>query len=128
MRHKPCNYSKLDDNGRTKNTYVSDGDIIIGKVIPIKGHKEYKYRDSSVNIRYSEEGYIDDKYVNTNSKGYKFCKDTEKYCSTPTIGDKLSSRHGQKGTIGMVNPQEDMLEMSQKRYYTRYYNQSTCNS
>ena len=106
---KPCNYSKLDDNGFVpKNTYVTDGDIIIGKVIPIKGHKEYKYRDSSVNIRYSEEGYIDDKYVNTNSEGYKFCKVKIRSIRIPTIGDKLSSRHGQKGTIGMVYPQEDM--------------------
>ena len=106
---KPCNYDKLGEDGFVpKNTYVSDGDIIVGKVIPIKGNKHYNYQDSSVNIRYSEEGYIDDKYINTNSEGYKFCKVRIRSIRIPMIGDKLSSRHGQKGTIGMVYPQEDM--------------------
>ena len=106
---KPCNYSKLNENGFVpKNTYVSDGDIIVGKVIPMKGNKDYLYRDSSINIRYSEEGYIDDQYVNTNSEGYKFCKVKIRSIRIPNIGDKLSSRHGQKGTIGMVYPEEDM--------------------
>lgn len=106
---KSCNYDKLDEDGFVpKNTYVNDGDIIIGKVIPIKGNNYYNYQDSSVNIRYSEEGYIDDKYLNTNSEGYKFCKVRIRSIRIPTIGDKLSSRHGQKGTIGMVYPQEDM--------------------
>ncbi len=32
---KPCDYSKLDESGFVpKNTYVTDGDIIIGKIIP----------------------------------------------------------------------------------------------
>ena len=106
---KPCNYDKLGEDGFVpKNTYVSDGDIIIGKVIPIKNNCQYDYQDSSVNIRYSEEGYIDDKYINTNSEGYKFCKVRIRSIRIPTIGDKLSSRHGQKGTIGMVYPQEDV--------------------
>jgi DNA-directed RNA polymerase II subunit RPB2 len=106
---KPCNYDKLGEDGFVpKNTYVSDGDVIIGKVIPIKHNSNYDYQDSSVNIRYSEEGYIDDKYINTNSEGYKFCKVRIRSIRIPTIGDKLSSRHGQKGTIGMVYPQEDM--------------------
>ena len=109
MYPKPCNYSKLNENGFVpKNTYVSDGDIIVGKVIPMKGNKDYLYRDSSINIRYSEEGYIDDQYVNTNSEGYKFCKVKIRSIRIPNIGDKLSSRHGQKGTIGMVYPEEDM--------------------
>ena len=106
---KPCNYSKLDSDGFVpKNVYVSDGDVIIGKVIPIKNNKAYNYKDSSLNIRYSEEGYIDDKYINTNSEGYKFCKIKIRSIRIPMIGDKLSSRHGQKGTIGMVYPEEDM--------------------
>ena len=106
---KPCNYSKLNDNGFVpKDTYVSDGDVIVGKVKPIKDHPDYKYRDSSLNIRYSEEGYIDDTYVDTNSEGYNFCKVKIRSIRIPNIGDKLSSRHGQKGTMGMVYPQEDM--------------------
>jgi DNA-directed RNA polymerase II subunit RPB2 len=106
---KPCNYSMLDNDGFVPvNTYVNDGDIIIGKTIPIKSNSEYNYRDSSVAIKYSEEGYIDKKYINTNSDGYKFCKVKIRSIRIPMIGDKFSSRHGQKGTVGMVYPEEDM--------------------
>jgi DNA-directed RNA polymerase II subunit RPB2 len=106
---KPCNYSMLNNDGFVPvNTYVTDGDIIIGKTLPIKSNSEYKYRDSSINIRYSEEGYIDENYINTNSDGYKFCKVKIRSIRIPMIGDKFSSRHGQKGTVGMVYPEEDM--------------------
>ena len=48
---KPCNYSKLEENGFIKkDTYVSDNDILIGKVIPIKKNKDYDYKDKSVCI------------------------------------------------------------------------------
>ena len=106
---KPCDYSKLGYDGFVpKDTYVTDGDIIIGKVKPLKNNPNYSYQDSSVNIRYSEEGYIDENYINTNGEGYKFCKVKIRSIRIPNIGDKFSSRHGQKGTIGMIYPQEDM--------------------
>ena len=106
---KPCNYSIIDDSGFVPiNTYVTDGDIIIGKTIPIRSNSEYKYRDSSISIRYNEEGYIDDNYINTNADGYKFCKVRIRSIRIPMIGDKFSSRHGQKGTVGMIYPEEDM--------------------
>ena len=106
---KPCNYSKLDSDGFVPtNTHVSDGDIIIGKVIPIKNNPEYNYRDSSTGIRTNEEGFIDKNYISTNSDGYKFSKVRIRSIRIPDIGDKFSSRHGQKGTIGMIYPEEDM--------------------
>jgi DNA-directed RNA polymerase II subunit RPB2 len=106
---KPCNYSILGDDGFVpKDTYVTDGDIIIGKTVPIKNNSDFKYRDSSINIRYSEEGYIDENYINTNADGYNFCKVRLRSIRIPMIGDKFSSRHGQKGTVGMIYPQEDM--------------------
>lgn len=106
---KPCNYTKINANGFVdKDTYVSNGDIIIGKVIPIKGNKEYNYRDASTNIKTNEEGYIDSNYINTNADGYKFSKVRIRSIRIPDIGDKFSSRHGQKGTIGMIYPEEDM--------------------
>jgi len=106
---KPCNYSNLDSGGFVpKDSYVTDGDIIIGKTSPIKSNGEYKYRDSSISIRHSEEGYIDDNFISTNADGYKFCKVRIRSIRIPMIGDKFSSRHGQKGTVGMVYPREDM--------------------
>jgi DNA-directed RNA polymerase II subunit RPB2 len=106
---KPCDYSKLDESGFVpKNTYVNDGDIIIGKIIPGISSSSGEYKDSSVNIRYSEEGYIDENYIDTNGEGYKFCKVKIRSIRKPNIGDKFSSRHGQKGTIGMIYPESDM--------------------
>ena len=105
---KPCNYNKLEDNGFVKkNTYVNDNDIIIGKIMPTK-HERYKYRDCSVIIKSNEKGYIDSNYIDINSDGYKFSKTRIRDERKPDIGDKFSSRHGQKGTVGMILPHEDM--------------------
>ena len=106
---KPCNYSKLDDKGFVKpNTYVDENDILIGKIIPIKNDPNYDYRDNSVSLKKNEFGYVDDNYITTNSDGYKISKTRIRSFRFPEIGDKFSSRHGQKGTIGMIYNPEDM--------------------
>jgi DNA-directed RNA polymerase II subunit RPB2 len=106
---KPCNYSKLNEQGFVeKDTYVSGEDILIGKVIPIKNNKDYHYRDNSVSLKKNENGFIDDNSITTNSDGYNICKTRIRSFRTPEIGDKFSSRHGQKGTVGMVYRSEDM--------------------
>ena len=108
---KPCNYDKLDSNGFVpKDTYVCGDDIIIGKVFPCKaGHDKSKvYRDSSTALRSNEDGYIDNIYINRNNEGHRFCKVRVRSERIPTVGDKFSSRHGQKGTAGMVYQQQEM--------------------
>ena len=106
---KPCNYSKLEDDGFiNKNTYVTDKDILIGKIIPIKGNSNYNYKDNSTTLRKNENGFVDENFITTNSDGYKICKTRIRSFRFPEIGDKFSSRHGQKGTIGMVYKPEDM--------------------
>ena len=107
---KPCNYDKLESNGFVpENTYVDGDDIIIGKVFPIKqGTDGYVYRDSSTALRNNESGCIDKIYTNRNSEGHRFCKVRVRSERIPTVGDKFCSRHGQKGTVGMVYKQQDM--------------------
>jgi DNA-directed RNA polymerase II subunit RPB2 len=106
---KPCNYDKLSENGLVpKNTPVTSNDIIIGKVMPLRGNAEFRYRDCSTPLKINEKGYIDDNYVSTSAEGYHFCKVRVRTIKTPEIGDKVSSRHGQKGTIGMIYPPCDM--------------------
>jgi DNA-directed RNA polymerase II subunit RPB2 len=105
-KHK--NYEKLEKDGFVKeNTYVSDNDIIIGKIMPIKNNI-YDYRDTSINVKNNEDGYVDKNYINTNGDGFKFCKVRIRSTRIPEIGDKFSSRHGQKGTCGMIYDQCDM--------------------
>tara|TARA_Y100001970_G_scaffold282643_1_gene395913 strand:- start:2782 stop:6186 length:3405 start_codon:yes stop_codon:yes gene_type:complete len=106
---KPANYEKIESDGLVKeNTYISSDDIIIGKIIPIKKDKHYLYRDCSTTLRPNENGFIDKNYLNRNNEGYRFCNVRTRKVKIPQIGDKFSSRHGQKGTVGMTYLQEDM--------------------
>jgi len=109
-----ANYNKLNSNGIVpENTLIDDKDIIIGKMIPIKAARNdhtqvIKYSDQSRMYRTVEECYIDKNYIHRNGDGYTFAKTRIRAHRTPTIGDKFSSRHGQKGTIGLVIDEKDM--------------------
>jgi DNA-directed RNA polymerase II subunit RPB2 len=113
---KNANYSKLDGTGFVpENTYVASEDILIGKVVPIRvptgmvipaGSK--KYRDVSRTMRNNESGWVDRIFKNRNGEGYSFAKLRVRQDRIPEIGDKFSSRHGQKGTVGMILNPEDM--------------------
>lgn len=108
---KGKDYSKLDENGFAKlNSKVKENNIIIGKIVPIKGKSSNQkfYKCSSIAIRPNESGYIDKVLVSRNGDGYKFVKIRVRSNRYPTIGDKFSSRHGQKGTVGIIYNQEDM--------------------
>jgi DNA-directed RNA polymerase beta subunit len=112
---KPYNYDKLDETGFVpENTFVQSGDVIIGKVMPTKVDNVIQYKDNSTTLKNNETGFIDrngakDRYfTNTNGDGYNFAKIRIRNDRTPTIGDKYSSFHGQKGTCGILYRQEDM--------------------
>lgn len=107
---KGGNYNKLGSDGFVpKNTFVCSNDIIIGKVIPYRDENgKTGYRDNSSSLKNNEFGHVEDYIVSTNEDGYKFCKFRVRSTRNPMIGDKFSSRHGQKGTIGIVYRQEDM--------------------
>jgi DNA-directed RNA polymerase II subunit RPB2 len=114
---RPFNYDKLSKDGFIdENVFVKTGDIMIGKYMPQKTpNSNFMNKDNSVVIKNKECGYVDmkcahDKYFrNTSSEGYRFAKIKIRDFRQPTIGDKLSSTSGQKGTIGMIYNQEDMM-------------------
>jgi DNA-directed RNA polymerase II subunit RPB2 len=112
---KPYNYDKLGKDGFVpENSFVSTGDVIIGKCMPSKNGSVINYKDNSIPIKNNESGFIDrncynDNYfTNINGDGYSFCKVRMRSERIPTIGDKFSARSAQKGTIGMIYRQEDM--------------------
>ena len=108
------NYDKISSNGVIpEDTIVNDKDIIISKIVPIKENrndhtKVIKYEDHSRIYRTDEEVYVDKNMLNKNGDGYNICKVKLRALRPPRIGDKFSSRHGQKGTIGNVIPEKDM--------------------
>jgi len=86
-------YDKIQKDGFPKEgTHVEGGDIIVGKVIPLKNTEEdsCKYRDASKVLRANESGIVSKVYVNRNGDGYKFCKIKIMARCEPEIGDKFA--------------------------------------
>ena len=108
------NYDKLNQHGFIpENTILENRDIIIAKTVPIKENrndptKTIKYEDQSKTYRTNEESYIDKNFTGRNGDGYNFAKVRIRTLRKPVLGDKFSSRHGQKGTIGNIIPECDM--------------------
>tara|TARA_A100001015_G_scaffold199352_1_gene222523 strand:- start:2575 stop:6309 length:3735 start_codon:yes stop_codon:yes gene_type:complete len=108
------NYEKLNAQGFIpENTLVENRDVIIAKIVPIKENRNdptkiIKYEDQSKTFRTNEETYIDKNYTGRNGDGYNFAKVRTRTLRKPVLGDKVSSRHGQKGTVGNIIPECDM--------------------
>jgi len=111
---KPYSYDKLEDDGFIpKNTYVDNGDIIVGKVMPRKLNGKITYQDNSISMKSNDDGYIDMNYIGTNSDGYKFCKIRIRKNRKPEIGDKIacySPDHQYLTTDGWINVNELTLD------------------
>jgi DNA-directed RNA polymerase beta subunit len=111
---KMGNYNKINSKGLIpENTLVENRDVIISKVTPIKENrndhtKVIKFEDQSKIFKTAEETYIDKNYIDKNGEGYNVAKVRLRTIRKPVIGDKFSSRHGQKGTIGNIIPECDM--------------------
>ncbi len=108
------NYEKVNARGVIpENTLVENRDILIAKVVPIKENrsdptKVIKFEDASRIYRTTEETYVDKICMDRNGEGYCFAKVRTRALRKPVIGDKFSSRHGQKGTCGNIIPECDM--------------------
>ena len=92
-------------------TKVVKNDVIIGKtsthIIKRGTTRVFKTTDSSVVIKQCEEGVIEDTLITT-SDGVKLIRVKIRIHRPVEIGDKFASCTAQKGTCGMIYPQEDM--------------------
>ena len=109
-KYKNTSYAAVSDNGLPiLNSVINENDVIIGKVVNLRNDAAgYTFRDASTTHKNSERCRIDGVWQDKNSDGYPFIKVRTVSERIPQIGDKVSSRHGQKGTIGMLMDEEDM--------------------
>ena len=121
----------LDENGIvTIGTEVKEGDILVGKVTPkgmaeltseekllhaIFGEKTREVRDTSLRVPHGGDGIVHDIKIYSRKDNDELPAGVSKVIRVYIIqkrkiqvGDKMSGRHGNKGVISLVLPQEDM--------------------
>ena len=110
-------YRHLEEDGIIyPEAKVAEGDVTIGKTSPprfLSGMEQYNLssetrRESSVSMQHGEQGIIDTVVITENSEGNKIVQIKVREDRTPEIGDKFTSRHGQKGVVGLIVPHADM--------------------
>jgi DNA-directed RNA polymerase subunit B len=110
-------YRMLEEDGLiSTEAEVKGGDILVGRTSPPRFLEEYRgfevrgpqLRDTSIGVRPTEEGVVDSIFITKDIEGSHLVKTKVRSHRVPELGDKFVSRHGQKGVIGMVIPQEDM--------------------
>ena len=101
-------YSLLDNDGLVKeNTALDDKIILIGKIISNLENKD-AWIDDSVKSKKGQLGFVDKSFVTKGEEGFNIAKVRVREERIPAIGDKMASRSGQKGTIGLIVREQDM--------------------
>jgi DNA-directed RNA polymerase subunit beta len=121
----------LDDRGIIRTgAEVESGDILVGKVTPkgeteltaeerllraIFGEKAREVRDTSLKVPHGESGIVVDVKVFTRANGDELSPGVNElvrvYIAKKrkiSVGDKMAGRHGNKGVISRILPEEDM--------------------
>ena len=104
---KELNYNNLNEDGIVnEGAFVNGNDVLIGKYIQ---NDEGEVFDDCVSLKEDTDGVVDKVFIDyMNTHKHRICKVRISNKRNPVLGDKFASRHGQKGTIGMVLRQEDM--------------------
>jgi DNA-directed RNA polymerase II subunit RPB2 len=101
-------YSKLDKTGLIReNTQVDDKTVLIGLTSNSILSNEVRV-DQSKTPKKGQLGIVDKTYITEGEEGERIAKIRIREERIPNLGDKMASRSGQKGTIGMVIPECDM--------------------
>ena len=101
-------YSKLDEHGLVKeNTEIDDRIVLIGQLTSTTDNKG-EFIDNSKTTKKGQVGFVDKSFITEGEEGFRIAKIRVREERLPAIGDKMASRGGQKGTLGLIIPEEDM--------------------
>ena len=101
-------YAHLDQYGLIKeNTELNDKIAVIGKASIDLDDPSVK-TDASVYPKKGQLGFVDKAFMTEGEEGRRIAKVRIREERIPAIGDKFCSRCGQKGTVGLVIPEENM--------------------
>jgi DNA-directed RNA polymerase II subunit RPB2 len=102
-----ADYSKLDERGIIRvGEFVDENTILVSKYIQDTQTKTY--RDASLTPTVWTTGRVESVNVTVNNKQMMMVKIRVTQDRIPELGDKFSTRHGQKGTIGMLYKAQDL--------------------
>ena len=111
MNTKPgYSYNELDSHGIIKqNTIIDDQipPILIGLTSKNSNNPDIKF-DVSKAPKKGQVGIVDKTFITDGDEGTRIAKVRIRETRQPCIGDKVGSRAGQKGTIGLIIPEVNM--------------------
>jgi len=107
---KSANYEKLVNGVVQKGDHIYNDDVLIGRYMPIAKGKDEKfvYTDRSIVYKEDEEAIVHNVIVDRNEDDARFCKVSLRKIRPVAVGDKFSSRAGQKGIAALLMREADM--------------------
>jgi DNA-directed RNA polymerase III subunit RPC2 len=99
-------------------TKIESGQVYINKSVPVNASEDLvlnrnpeapeEYRETPMSYKAPEASYIDKVMLSSSESEQPLIKVLLRQTRRPELGDKFSSRHGQKGVVGIIVQQEDM--------------------
>jgi len=109
-------YQDISEDGIINiETSITSDSVLVGKTSPLRFLSGEEFtsdienkRETSITVRHGEEGMVDKVLLSETTDGNQLIKVRIRDQRIPELGDKFASRHGQKGVVSLLVPQEDM--------------------
>lgn len=117
--HKFKRFQALGNDGLAEiGRKMDNGDVFINKYCPVipdsmrnqenVDPEEIQYKQHPESYKGANPAYVDRVIITSTPEEPFIIKMIQRQTRVPEVGDKFSSRHGQKGVVGLIVPQEDM--------------------